>query len=194
MPKELRNLVIKLYTDKTELKGVEEKVNLYNASKALINAVYGMMAQDPVKFDIIFNETNEKLKEIDELPDLIKFMTKYMGEEDSEFNVIIVDNEKIHEINKTYRNIDRETDVISFALNDDETCNSFVRVLGDIYISIDKAKSQAEEYGHSLKRELSFLTVHGFLHLLGYDHMEKEDEIKMFSLQNEILKEYGVNR
>ncbi len=142
----------------------------------------------------VFNETNEKLKEIDELPDLIKFMSKYMGEEDSEFNVIIVDNEKIHEINKTYRNIDRETDVISFALNDDETCNSFVRVLGDIYISIDKAKSQAEEYGHSLKRELSLLTVHGFLHLLGYDHMEKEDEIKMFSLQNEILKEYGVNR
>lgn len=142
----------------------------------------------------VFNETNEKLKEIDELPDLIKFMTKYMGEEDSEFNVIIVDNEKIHEINKTYRNIDRETDVISFALNDDKTCNSFIRVLGDIYISIDKAKSQAEEYGHSLKRELSFLTVHGFLHLLGYDHMEKEDEIKMFSLQNEILKEYGVNR
>ena len=149
------------------------------------------------RIDTIYNfinETNEKLKEIDELPDLIKFMTKYMGEEDSEFNVIIVDNEKIHEINKTYRNIDRETDVISFALNDDETCNSFVRVLGDIYISIDKAKSQAEEYGHSLKRELSFLTVHGFLHLLGYDHMEKEDEIKMFSLQNEILKEYGVNR
>lgn len=142
----------------------------------------------------VFNETNEKLKEIDELLDLIEFMAKYMGEEDSEFNVIIVDNEKIHEINKTYRNIDRETDVISFALNDDETCNSFIRVLGDIYISIDKAKSQAEEYGHSLKRELSFLTVHGFLHLLGYDHMEKEDEIKMFSLQNEILKEYGVNR
>ena len=124
----------------------------------------------------------------------VHLIIKYMGEEDSEFNVIIVDNEKIHEINKTYRNIDRETDVISFALNDDETCNSFVRVLGDIYISIDKAKSQAEEYGHSLKRELSFLTVHGFLHLLGYDHMEKEDEIKMFSLQNEILKEYGVNR
>ena len=156
--------------------------------------LYKLFIMGDFKMKEVFNETNEKLKEIDELPDLIKFMTKYMGEEDSEFNVIIVDNEKIHEINKTYRNIDRETDVISFALNDDETCNSFVRVLGDIYISIDKAKSQAEEYGHSLKRELSFLTVHGFLHLLGYDHMEKEDEIKMFSLQNEILKEYGVNR
>ena len=156
--------------------------------------LYKLFIMGDFKMTEVFNETNEKLKEIDELPDLIKFMTKYMGEEDSEFNVIIVDNEKIHEINKTYRNIDRETDVISFALNDDETCNSFVWVLGDIYISIDKAKSQAEEYGHSLKRELSFLTVHGFLHLLGYDHMEKEDEIKMFSLQNEILKEYGVNR
>ena len=156
--------------------------------------LYKLFIMGDFKMTEVFNETNEKLKEIDELPDLIKFMTKYMGEEDSEFNVIIVDNEKIHEINKTYRNIDRETDVISFALNDDETCNSFVRVLGDIYISIDKAKSQAEEYGHSLKRELSFLTVHGFLHLLGYDHMEKEDETKMFSLQNEILKEYGVNR
>ena len=156
--------------------------------------LYKLFIMGDFKMTEVFNETNEKLNEIDELPDLIKFMTKYMGEEDSEFNVIIVDNEKIHEINKTYRNIDRETDVISFALHDDETCNSFVRVLGDIYISIDKAKSQAEEYGHSLKRELSFLTVHGFLHLLGYDHMEKEDEIKMFSLQNEILKEYGVNR
>lgn len=140
----------------------------------------------------VFNETKEKLKEIDELSDLIKFMTKYMDEEDSIFSVIIVDNDKIHEINKKYRNIDRPTDVISFALNDDDTCNSSLRVLGDIYISIDKAKEQAKEYGHSLKRELSFLTVHGFLHLLGYDHMEKEDEIKMFSLQNEILREYGV--
>ena len=110
------------------------------------------------------------------------------------FDIIFVSKERIHQINRDYRNVDRVTDVISFALNDDETCNSFVRVLGDIYISIDKAKSQAEEYGHSLKRELSFLTVHGFLHLLRYDHIEKEDEIKMFSLQNEILKEYGVNR
>ena len=69
-----------------------------------------------------------------------------------------------------------------------------VRVLGDIYISIDKAKEQAESYGHSLKRELSFLTIHGLLHLLGYDHMEEEDEKKMFSLQELILNEYGITR
>ena len=67
-------------------------------------------------------------------------------------------------------------------------------MLGDIYISIDKAKEQAKEYGHSLKRELCFLMTHGFLHLLGYDHMEKEDEMIMFPLQEKILKEFGVNR
>ena len=142
----------------------------------------------------IFNQTEVEIEELDELRKVLEYAVKKEKLNEVEFNVIIVDNDYIHELNKNYRGIDRETDVISFALNDDETCNSFIRVLGDIYISIDKAKSQAEEYGHSLKRELSFLTVHGFLHLLGYDHMEKEDEIKMFSLQNEILKEYGVNR
>lgn len=141
----------------------------------------------------ITNLTNENIDE-KELESVINKVSEILDVSDSIVSIVLTDNKNIHEINKTYRGIDRETDVISFALNDDETCNSFVRVLGDIYISIDKAKSQAEEYGHSLKRELSFLTVHGFLHLLGYDHMEKEDEIKMFSLQNEILKEYGVNR
>ena len=156
--------------------------------------LYKLFIMGDFKMTEVFNETNEKLKEIDELPDLIKFMTKYMGEEDSEFNVIIVDNEKIHEINKTYRNIDRETDVISFALNDDETCNSFIRVLGDIYISIDKAKSQAEEYGHSFYREMCFLFTHGLLHLLGFDHMNEEDEKVMFSRQKEILNALNIER
>lgn len=110
-------------------------------------------------------------------------------------NIIIVDNTRIREINREYRNIDRETDVISFALEDDDTFVKIpVRILGDIYISIDKAKTQAEEYGHSLKRELSFLTVHGILHLLGYDHMEKEDEIVMFQKQDEILNGLGITR
>ena len=113
---------------------------------------------------------------------------------DVSFNVIIVDNDYIHKLNKEYRNIDRETDVISFALEDDKTFNPLERVLGDIYISIDKAKSQSEEYGHSLKRELCFLAVHGMLHLLGYDHMEKEDEKVMFGLQEEILDEMDIKR
>ena len=108
-------------------------------------------------------------------------------------SVTFVDNEFIHEMNKTYRNVDRPTDVISFAFLDNEEDKDKLLhekgpvCLGDIYISIDKAKEQAEEYGHPLSRELSFLFVHGLLHLLGYDHMNKEDEEVMFKLQDEIL-------
>ena len=110
------------------------------------------------------------------------------------FNVIIIDNDRIHEINREYRGIDRETDVISFALEDDKTFNPEGRVLGDIYISIDKAHSQAIEYGHSFIREFCFLGVHGMLHLLGYDHMKQEDEKEMFSLQEKILNMAGIVR
>ena len=142
----------------------------------------------------IFNKTEEKIDK-SFVRKVAKYTLKKMNASDSEVNIVFVGLDEIHEINKTYRGVDRPTDVISFALEDnDDTCNSFIRVLGDIYISIDKAKSQAEEYGHSLKRELSFLTVHGFLHLLGYDHMEKEDEKVMFGLQEEILNEMGITR
>ncbi len=110
-------------------------------------------------------------------------------------NIIIVDNKKIREINKKYRGIDRETDVISFALEDDDTFIELpIRVLGDIYISIDKVKVQASEYGHSEKREICFLVVHGILHLLGYDHMNTSDEKVMFSKQDKILDELDIRR
>lgn len=143
----------------------------------------------------LINNTNEKLKEIDELKGFIDFALKYLKLENVLFNIIIVDNEEIHKINREYRGVDRPTDVISFALEDDETfVKTDVRVLGDIYISIDKAKEQAESFGHSLKREISFLTIHGILHLLGYDHMEEEDEKEMFGLQEMILNEYGIKR
>jgi len=108
-------------------------------------------------------------------------------------SVSFVDNEFIHEMNRDYRNVDRPTDVISFAFLDgcddrDAQLHSNGPVcLGDIYISVEKAKEQAQEYGHSLDRELSFLFVHGILHLLGYDHMTPEDEKVMFRLQDEIL-------
>ena len=108
-------------------------------------------------------------------------------------SVSFVDDKFIHQMNKEYRHVDRPTDVISFAfLDGDENKNKKLHgcgpvILGDIYISIDRAKAQAEEYGHPLKRELSFLFVHGLLHLLGYDHMTKEDEAIMFKLQDEIL-------
>lgn len=144
----------------------------------------------------IFNETSHDIEEdIIELKTFLENVAKDEKLDNGEFNVIIVDNEKIRQINKEYRNVDRETDVISFALEDDKT---FViqdyRVLGDIYISIDKALEQAREYGHSFKREFSFLALHGLLHLLGYDHMEKDDEEVMFSKQEEVLAKYGILR
>ena len=112
------------------------------------------------------------------------------------FNVIIVDNNYIHELNKNYRDIDRETDVITFALEDEDSVKlpGDMRILGDIYISINKARSQAIEYGHSFEREICFLAVHGFYHLLGYDHMNEEEEKVMFGKQEEVLSEYGVTR
>jgi len=144
----------------------------------------------------IFNQTEEDLeKELKELKELLVNIANDEGLDNILFNVIIIDNSRIRELNKEYRNIDRETDVISFALEDDKTFKlEEIRVLGDIYISVEKAKSQALEYGHSFKRELSFLAVHGFLHLLGYDHIEKEDEEIMFKKQEEVLSRYEIVR
>ena len=141
------------------------------------------------------NETNEKVKEIKELKNLVKYAAKYMKVDNIEFGVIFIDNKRIRELNRDYRNIDRETDVITFRLADYEKvmCDK-IEVLGDIYISLDKALSQSIEYGHSYLRELSFLLIHGFLHLLGYDHIKKEDEEEMFRLQEEILDSYGIKR
>ena len=117
-------------------------------------------------------------------------------DEDLELSCILVDDQKIHEINKEYRNIDRSTDVISFALEDNEQyyVSGMTRSLGDIFISIDHAKMQAEEYGHSLKREMCFLFTHGLLHLLGFDHMEAEDEKEMIAMQKTILEDLAIGR
>ena len=144
----------------------------------------------------VFNLTKEDLdKELKELKEFLINVAKDEKLGKVIFNVIIVDNDKIHEINKEYRNIDKETDVISFALEDEKSFNTKdVRMLGDIYISIDRVRSQALEYGHSEKRELYFLSVHGLLHLLGYDHMKKEDEEVMFAKQEEVLNRYGIKR
>ena len=130
----------------------------------------------------IFNETEEQIENLEILKPLLEYARKVENLEDTEleFSVIIVDNKRIHEINKEYRGIDRPTDVISFALEDNE--------------AIDKVREQASEYGHSEKRELAFLTVHGFLHLLGYDHMKKEEEEIMFAKQEEILNGFGITR
>lgn len=143
----------------------------------------------------VINLLDKKIELLDELKEFLEAVCHDEKLDNVMFNVIIVDNKKIHEINKEYRGIDRETDVISFALEDDKTFNrTDIRILGDIYISIDKVESQSIEYGHSFKRELFFLALHGLLHLLGYDHMKKEDEIIMFGKQEEVLKKYGIER
>ena len=143
----------------------------------------------------IYNETDTVLEELDGLKKLLEFALKYQNLTNVDFNVILVSEDKIHEINKEYRGIDRPTDVISFALEDNKDIEyDNYRLLGDIYICDNKVFDQAKEYGHSVKRELSFLAVHGLLHLLGYDHMKPEDEKVMFGLQEEILDKYGIKR
>jgi probable rRNA maturation factor len=148
------------------------------------------------------DETNELIAEqILEIERLINFVAKKQGiKEQSEVSVTFVSNERIQEINREYRSKDIATDVISFAmeeLGEGEIAligAEMPRVLGDIIISIPKAKEQAEEYGHSFIRELGFLAVHGFLHLLGYDHMSEDEEKEMFTLQKDFLNEYGLTR
>lgn len=117
-------------------------------------------------------------------------------DDDVELSCILCDDQKIHQINNEYRHIDNSTDVISFALEDSEQfyIEGMPRSLGDIFISVDHAKKQAQDYGHSLKRELCFLFVHGLLHLLGYDHMNEDDEKEMFALQKTILDYLHIER
>ncbi|MCJ1784231.1 rRNA maturation RNase YbeY [Mammaliicoccus sciuri] len=117
--------------------------------------------------------------------------------EEAELSISFVDEEEIQAINRDYRDKDKVTDVISFSLEEDEPeieGLDMPRVLGDIIICLEVAKEQAESYNHSLSRELGFLALHGFLHLLGYDHMTEEDEKEMFSRQDEILNEFGLTR
>jgi probable rRNA maturation factor len=119
----------------------------------------------------------------------------------------LTDDEGIRELNRLYRGIDKPTDVLSFSLmegeepdihyNDEDEAskdNPFANLLGDIVISVQRAEAQSGEYGHSLERELGFLFVHGFLHLLGYDHGDEEQELEMFAIQDEVLKEAGLTR
>ena len=145
--------------------------------------------------ELDFNSFDESLNNYEEIyGNLLKKTLKHLSLNFEPFiSVTIVDNAYIHEINKTYRHIDRPTDVISFAFLDDNPKrdelfkSGQMVVLGEISISYEKAQEQALSYGHSLERELKFLFVHGLLHLLGYDHMKKEDEEIMFRLQDEIL-------
>ncbi|MGQ9009338.1 rRNA maturation RNase YbeY [Bacillus stercoris] len=142
--------------------------------------------------------SEEMLKEVE---NLLQFAAKREGVQDqAEVSVTIVTNDDIQQINKEYRGKDTPTDVISFALEEEGEGEVEIvgaempPVLGDIIISADRTREQAEEYNHSFKRELGFLAVHGFLHLLGYDHMTKEEEEEMFTKQKDLLDAYGLKR
>lgn len=116
----------------------------------------------------------------------------------AEVSLMLTDDESIHEMNREYRGIDRPTDVLSFALEEGEEEEIFggpeENLLGDIIISVETAVRQAEEYGHSVEREMSFLALHGMLHLLGYDHMEEEERQEMRAQEKAILAALGINR
>ena len=152
------------------------------------------------------DETNTVSKEkINEIDELLQYAADYLKlPEDTEMSVTFMDNAAIQVINRDYRDKDQPTDVISFALEEeteeelpiifDDEMPAMPRNLGDIMISVERAKEQASEYGHSYDRELGFLALHGFLHINGYDHMTPEDEKEMFGLQKEILDAYGLKR
>ena len=138
-------------------------------------------------YEIIDNGLYE---DYDYLYDVLDAALKHEKVKNAIFSVVFMEDEEIHKMNKEYRGVDRVTDVISFAFEDNnDLVYNDIRMLGDIFICIPQMKRQASEYGHSEKRELAFLAVHGILHLLGYDHMNEEDEKEMFSLQEKILGE-----
>ena len=157
----------------------------------------------------IYNQTTQ-LGVTDDQLKLVETILQYAGEyiklnDNTEMSVTFVNNDRIQEINKEYRGVDRATDVISFAIEDstdgvfpiilnDEMEAEIPENIGDIFVSIDKVAEQAKFLGHSDDRELGFLVVHGFLHLNGYDHQTQEDEDEMFTLQRDILDAYGLKR
>lgn len=120
----------------------------------------------------------------------------YGPEEPWEMSVLLCDNKRIHELNREYRHIDRPTDVLSFALNEGDEVNGEAesQLLGDLVISLERTAEQAKEYGHPFGRELAYLTVHGCLHILGYDHMTEEDKKEMRTEEEFILGNLGYVR
>lgn len=144
--------------------------------------------------DIIFNLTKEEINK-DDLINISNIVFKILNVKNPVYNIIIVDEEKIREINKNYRDKDSITDVISFAFEEkDNDIYKDFRLLGEIYICSKRAKEQAKEYGHSYKREICYLCTHGLLHLLGYDHMNEEDKKEMRELEERVLNEYDLQR
>ncbi|MFE4711315.1 MULTISPECIES: rRNA maturation RNase YbeY [unclassified Paenibacillus] len=165
-----------------------------------------------MSLSVVWNNEQEQFEINDSLIALLESILQKAGEAEGinsgEVDLTFVDNERIHELNREYRGIDRPTDVLSFAMNESaedepeiiyeleegETLEDVPEVLGDIIISVPRAQEQALEYGHSLERELGFLFVHGFLHLLGYDHQDEASEAEMMSKQEHVLAQVGLTR
>lgn len=134
-----------------------------------------------------------------QLKQLLLFCAKEEGvPEHAELSINIVDDHTIHQLNNDYRQVDEPTDVLAFPIHNDEIDEQYDRrmplLLGDLVVSVERAKEQAKIYGHSFERELGFLIVHGFLHLLGYDHLTADDEAEMFERQEKLLKDFGLER
>ena len=158
------------------------------------------------------DETGQVSEEIlKQTQEILEFAAQKTGKEKKEMAVTFVSNERSHELNLEYRDTDRPTDVISLeykpeldiAVDEEdfldhpelaEMLEDFDAYIGELFISVDKAREQAEEYGHSFEREMGFLAVHGFLHINGYDHYTPKEEAEMFGLQEEILTAYGLTR
>ncbi len=155
-----------------------------------------------MKIYIDYTNEQDKLSPPEDFERLIEQCTAAALEEeeitdDAEVSVTLVDNARIRELNNEFREIDRETDVLSFPMGDEsfevDPDNDAI-LLGDIVISLEKAQSQAEEYGHSFKREVASLLTHSLFHLLAYDHMTPEEEKEMFAKQEAVLERLGISR
>ncbi len=150
--------------------------------------------------EINFLEIEEKKEYIEIIEKVFKacFKEENLLNKNLYINVVLTNPENIRKLNKEYRNIDKETDVLSFPMFEKEELEKieleYPDVLGDIVISIDKVKEQAEEYNHSFEREFSYMLVHGFYHLIGYDHMEEEDKKQMREKEENILNKLNIRR
>lgn len=137
------------------------------------------------------------MEDMDAVRRVVETVGRLYGAEEAEVSVTLTDDAHIHVLNREYRGVDRPTDVLSFALmesEEPEIIGGASEVLGDLVISLERVQAQAEEYGHSALRELSFLTVHGMLHLLGYDHMEEDERLEMETEQRHVMEELGIER
>lgn len=142
---------------------------------------------------LITNNTNENIDMNDKFHDVVKAVLDNEGlSMDYEVSITFVDKDEIHKLNREYRKVDRPTDVLSFPMNEEFLIEGVDSMLGDIVICMDIAKDQAKEYGHSLDREIMYLTCHSMLHLLGYDHIEEDDKKIMRGKEKEVMKKLGV--